>query len=237
MKTSNKSMSKKKITSNTPDNIVAVETALSRSEQFIEDNRKILIGIVIVIVAIVGGYLAYNRWYLKPLNDEANSQMFRAEQYFEVDSFSLALNGDLNYPGFLTIIDDYSSTKAGNLAHYYAGICYLQMGKFNEAIEYLSGFDSDDKMLMPIAYGAQGDAYLELKQPEKAAEFYVKAGTVSENMFTSPLYLMRAGLVLESLKDYKSALEHYKVIKEKYKNSAEGRVIDKYIAKAEILSK
>ena len=230
-------MSKKSIKSKAPDNIVAVETALSRSEQFIEDNRKILIGIVTVIVLVVGSYLAYKKWYLQPRNEEANAQMFQAEQYFERDSFNLALNGDLNYPGFLGIIDDYASTKAGNLAHYYAGICYLQLGKFNEAIEYLSGFDSDDKMIMPMAYGAQGDAYLELKQPEKAAEFYIKAGTVSENIFSSPLYLMRAGLVLESLKDYKAALEQYKIIKEKYKNSAEGRVIDKYIAKAEILAK
>jgi tetratricopeptide (TPR) repeat protein len=230
-------MSKKNIKSNASDNIVAVETALSRSEQFIEDNRKILIGIVVVIVVIVGGYLAYNKWYMQPRNNEANAQMFQAEQYFERDSFNLALNGDMNYPGFLGIIDDYSSTKAGNLAHYYAGICYLQLGKFNEAIEYLSGFKSKDKILMPMAYGAQGDAYLELKQEEKAAEFYIKAGTVSENMFTSPLYLMRAGLVLENMKDYKGALEQYKLIKEKYKNSNEGRVIDKYIAKAEILAK
>ncbi len=230
-------MSKKKIKEQGTDNIQAVETALSRSEQFIEDNQKILIGVVLAIVVIVGGYLAYNKWYLQPLDEEANTQMFVAEQYFDRDSFNLALNGDLNYPGFLTIIDEYSSTKAGNLAHYYAGISYLQLGKFNEAIEYLSGFDSKDKMLKPIALGSTGDAYLELKQAEKAAEFYIKAGTFSENQFTAPIYLMRAGQVLESLKDYKGALEQYKLIKEKYNNTSEGRVIDKYIARAEILSK
>ncbi len=230
-------MSKKKIKGQTPDNIEVVESALSRSERFIEENQKILIGVVAVIVIIVGGYLAYNKWYLDPLNEEANSQMFVAEQYFERDSFNLALNGDLNYPGFLTIIDEYSSTKAGKLANYYAGICYLQLGKFNEAIEYLSDFNSKDKMLKPIALGSTGDAYLELKQAEKAAEFYIKAGTFSENQFTSPLYLMRAGTVLESLKDYKGALKQYQVIKEKYRNSAEGRLIEKYIARAELLVK
>jgi tetratricopeptide (TPR) repeat protein len=226
-------MSKKKLKEKTPNNIQAVESALSRSEQFIEDNRKILVGVVVAIVVIVGVYLAYKKFYLQPLEDEANAQMFVAEQNFERDSFNIALNGDLNYPGFLTIIDEYSSTKAGNLAQYYAGISYLQLGKFNEAIE----FDADDKILKPIALGATGDAYLELKQNEKAAEFYIKAGNASDNQFTAPLYLMRAGIVLENLKDYAGALKQYKIIKEKYKKSNEGMIIDKYIAKAEILSK
>jgi tetratricopeptide (TPR) repeat protein len=230
-------MSKKKITSEESANIVSVETALSRSEQFIEKNQKILIGVVVALVLIVGGYLGYKKWYLQPLNEEANAQMFIAEQYFEKDSFNLALKGDMNYPGFLTIIDEYSSTKAGNLARYYAGICYLQLGKFNEAIESLESFDSDDKMLKPISLGATGDAYLELKQDKKAVEYYLKAGKYGENEFTSPLYLLRAGQVLENMKDYKGALEQYKLIKEKYKTSNEGRVIDKYIAKAEILAK
>jgi tetratricopeptide (TPR) repeat protein len=230
-------MSKKKIKDQTPDNIQTVEAALSRSEQFIEKNKKILTGIVLGVVIIVGAYLGYKKWYMQPLNEEAHSQMFVAEQYFERDSFNLALNGDLNYPGFLTIIDEYGSTSAGNLAKYYAGISYLQMGKYTEAIDYLSEFKSKDKMLKPIALGAMGDAYLELKEEKKAAEFYVKAGTAADNQFTSPLYLMRAGVVLEGLKEYKEALKHYQVIKEKYRNSTEGRIIDKYIARAEILLK
>ena len=50
-----------------------------------------------------------------------------AEIYFEKDSFNLALNGDLNSAGFIDIADDYSSTKTGKLANYYAGICYLNL--------------------------------------------------------------------------------------------------------------
>jgi tetratricopeptide (TPR) repeat protein len=231
-------MSKKKITSDEPNKIETVESALSRSEQFIEKNQKILIGVVVALVIGVGGYLLYKKLYIEPQNDQANTQMFVAEQYFEKDSFNLALNGvQGGYPGFLGIIDEYSSTKASNLAHYYAGICYLQLGKFDEAIEYLESFDSNDKMLKPIALGATGDAYLELKQDKKAVEYYIKAGKFSENQFTSPLYLLRAGIVLENMKDYKGALEQYNLIKEKYKNSNEGRVIEKYIAKAEILAK
>jgi len=231
-------MSKKKITSNEPDKIETVEHALSRSEQFIEKNQKLLVIAVAALVLIVGGYILYNKFILQPKNDEANSLMFGAEQYFERDSFKLALNGleGGNY-GFLKIIDEYSSTKAGNLAQYYAGICYLHLGQFNEAIKCLEDFDSDDKILKPEALGATGDAYLELKQEKKAVEYYLKAGKRSDNEFTAPLYLMRAGLVLEMMKDYKGALVQYNLIKEKYRNSNEGRVIDKYIAKAEILAK
>jgi tetratricopeptide (TPR) repeat protein len=220
-----------------PEKIEVVEHALSRSEQFIEDHqKKITIG-VLVIVAIVGLYLAYQKWYVGPQQDEANSQMYVAEHYFELDSFNLALNGDLNYPGFLTIIDDYSSTSAANLAQYYAGISYLKLGQFQKAIDFLSEFNSKDKMLMPISLGSTGDAYMELKQVDKAAEYYVKAGNFTKNDFLGPLYLMRAGLAYESLKNYKGALEQYKAIKDNYKNTSEGRTIDKYIARAEILMK
>ncbi|MFN8258684.1 MAG: tetratricopeptide repeat protein [Bacteroidales bacterium] len=222
---------------NNSDKVEAVESALSRSEQFIENNQKIITIVVIALVAVVGLYLAYQRWYLAPQNEEASSQMFVAEQNFELDSFDLALKGDLNYPGFLTIIDEYSSTEAANLAYYYAGVCYLKQGKFDEAIEYLSNFDSKDKMLKPESLGMIGDAYLELKQVDKAAEYYIKAGNFTKNDFFGPLYLMRAGAVLESKKDYKGALEQYNNIKENYRNSPEGRTIEKYITRAEILMK
>ncbi len=230
-------MSKKKKKEHAPDNIEAVENVLSRSEQFIEDNQKILTTVILVIVAIVGIYLAYHKWYLKPLEEEANSQMFVAEQYFERDSFNLALNGDLNYPGFLDIIDEYSSTKAADLANYYAGVSYLHLGQFEEAINYLSDFSAEDKTLKPMSLGGIGDAYMELKDTDKAIEYYVKAGTYNENEFVSPIYLLRAGQAMESIEDFNGALKQYKLIKEKYRNSAEGRVIDKYIAKAELLAK
>lgn len=219
------------------ENIESVENALSRSEQFIEDNQKLLTIGVIVIVAVVGLYLAYQKWYLTPLKEEANSQMFVAEQNFERDSFNLALNGDLNYPGFLSIIDEYSSTPAGNLANYYAGISYLHLQQFDNAINYLSDFDSDDNTLKPISLGAIGDANMELGNVEEAIKYYKKAGNYNENEFVSPIYLLRAGRALESTQKYKEALEMYKKIKEKYKSSAEGRTIDKYISRVEILSK
>ena len=197
-----------------PDKVEAVEHALGRTEQFIEDHQKKITIVVLAIVAIVGLYLAYQKWYLGPKQEEANAQMFVAQQYFEQDSFNLALKGDLNYPGFLTIIDDYSSTNAGNLACYYAGISYLKLGQFQNAIDMLSKFKSEDKMLKTISLGSTGDAYLELNQDDKAAEYYVKAGNFTKNEFVGPVYLMRAGETYERLKNYKSALEQYHIIKD-----------------------
>ena len=215
------------------DNIEAVESALSRSEQFIEDNQKIITTVIVIIIAIVGIYLGYKKFYLQPLEDEAQSQMFVAAQYFERDSFNLALNGDVNYPGFLGIIDDYSATKAANLANYYAGISYLHLGQFENAIEYLKSFSASDKMLKPISLGAIGDANMELENKEEAVSFYLKAAEASVNEFTTPIYLMKAGQAYESIGDYKNALKTYNRIKEKHKKSAEGRVIEKYITRAE----
>ncbi len=229
-------MSKKK-KENIVENIESVESALSRSEQFIEDNQKIITIAIVAVVVVVSLFLAYQKWYVKPMEEEASAQMFVAEQYFERDSFNLALNGDVNYPGFLSIIDEYSSTKSGNLANYYAGISYLRLAQYENAIKYLSDFSSNDKTLKPMSFGAIGDANLELGNVDEAVKYYEKAGNYAHNEFVSPLYLLRAGRVLESQKKYKKALEIYKEIKEKYRKSTEGRIIDKYISRVELLSK
>jgi len=214
-----------------------VGEALTRAEQFIEDNQKILTYIVIGIVVVIGGFYGYKKLYLAPLEKEAHNQMFVAEQYFEKDSFNLALHGDGNNWGFLKIIDEYGLTKASNLAHYYAGISFLHVGQFQNAIDELKSFHSGDKLVSPIADGALGDAYLELHNKEKALSYYLKAAKKNENDFTSPIYLMRAGSVSEELGNYKQALELYQQIQEKYPRSYEGRQIEKYVTRVQILQK
>lgn len=226
-------MAKKKITA-TDDGIKGVESALSRTEQYIEDNQKSLTIIILSIVVIVAGYLGYKRFIVEPSEEEAQSQMFVAEQYFERDSFNLALNGDGNYLGFLDIIDEYRITRAANLAHYYSGISYLRMGDFESAIEYLKKFDSNDLMLGPIALGAIGDAYLELGQKEDALNYYSKASSLEENDFVNPVYLMKTGKVYESMEEYKKALEVYEQIQSNYSESQEGRNIEKSITRVKL---
>lgn len=209
--------------------------ALTKAEQFIENNKKPVSIIVIAIILLVGGFFSYKKLYIAPLEKKAHIQMFVAEQYFEKDSFNLALNGDGNNWGFIKIIDEFGATKAANLSHYYAGICYLHIGKFNEAIEQLEDFSSSDVLIASIAKGAIGDAYAELGKKEDALKYYKKAAKINENDFSSPIYLMKAGQVSESLNDYKQALEFYTEIKEKFPRSTEGRQIDKYITRANIM--
>lgn len=215
-----------------PDSFENVENVLSKTEQYIEDNQKSLTIIVAAIIVIVGGYLAFQKFYVGPQDKQAKADMFVAEQYFERDSFSLALYGDGVELGFLDIIDEYGITKSANLAHYYAGISFLHLGDYESAIEYLKAFESDDQIIAPMALGAIGDAYSEMEDYETALSYYMKAADKNVNEFTSPIYLMKAAQVYEFLDDYKKALAIYERVKKDHPKSNEARHIDKYITRA-----
>ena len=214
------------------DNLSEVENALTKSEQFIEDNQKILTIIVTVAVVIVAGYLSFTKLYILPKENTAQEQMFMAESYFEKDSFNLAINGDGNYLGFLDIIDEYGITKSANLAKYYTGISYLHLEQFEEAIDYLNEFETEDLLLAPITDGAKGDAYTELGEKDKALAAYKKAYAY-DNELTTSIYLMKAGKLLEADGKLAEALELYQKVKNDYPESTEGASIDKYIARVE----
>ncbi len=215
------------------DNLEVVEHALTNTEHFIEQNQKTITLAIIVIIAVVGIFLGYKRFIVAPKEKEAQSQMYAAEQYFAKDSFNLALKGDGNNLGFIEIINEYKSTRSAKLAHYYSGISYLKLGKFQEAIDQLKKFTLKDDMVSPIAQGAMGDAYCELSQFDKAIDLYLKAARMKPNDFITPIYLMKAGELLEGNKELKKAVDLYKEIQKKYPESDEGRKIEKYIARAE----
>ncbi len=227
-------MAKKK-PDHTEDRIEGIEQALSRTELYIEENQKSLTVIVLAIAIIVIGFTLYKRYIVAPKETEAQSQMYVAEQYFEKDSFNLALNGDGNNMGFLEIIDEYGITKSAKLANYYTGICYLHLGEYKNAIDYLKDFDSKDQIVKNVATGAIGDAYMELGNEKDALSMYLKASKQKKNQFTSPIFMMKAAQVYEGQKEYKKALDLYKDIKKNFPKSAEAKDIDKYIARANIL--
>lgn len=213
------------------ENLKEVEHALTTAELFFEKNAKLISMIFGAAVVIALLWLAVHRFYTIPRENKAKEQIFGAEQYFEKDSFNLALNGDGNYPGVLDIIDNYGSTKAGNLAKYYAGVSYLHLGKYKEAIDYLERFSTNDLLLKPVALGATGDAYAEMGNKEKALARYLDAAETNVNNFTTPVYLLKAGRMYESLGNKEKALATYKSLKEKYPDTNEGRMVDKYIAR------
>lgn len=225
-------MVKKK--SNQDDNLQELESALTKTEQFIEDNQMKITYAVGVIVVLVAVFLAFNKFYLQPKEEEALTQMFMAENYFEKDSFNLAINGDGNYLGFLDIIDDYGVTKSANRAKYYTGISYLRMGQYEDAIDYLKKFKTDDLLLAPVKAGAIGDAMLELGNSDDALKQYKKAYSATENELTTPIYKMKAARLLESMDKLEEALKLYEEIKKDYPESAEGTTVDRYIARVKV---
>jgi tetratricopeptide (TPR) repeat protein len=219
-----------------PQGIKNVEQTLTNTEQFLEENYKpLLIGLGVVVVLV--GLFWLGKMYISKKNDEAQSQMYQAQKYLELDSISLALNGDGNYLGFLDIAKEYKFTSTGNLAKYGAGICYLHLGNYEEAIDFLKKYSKKDKVIGSIAIGATGDAYVELGDNEKGISQYLEAAEFAGNSFNTPLFLMKAAELYELNGKYSEALKLYQQIKDEYPGSTEGSSIDKYIARAKLLSK
>jgi tetratricopeptide (TPR) repeat protein len=213
-----------------------VEQTLTKTEQFLEANYKTLSIVLGVIVALVALFWL-GRMYLNKRNNEAQSQMYQAERYLEMDSLYLALNGDGNYLGFLDIASDYKMTHSGNLARYCAGICHLHLGQFDEAIEMLNKYRKKDKILGSLAIGATGDAYVELGEVEKGISKYIEAADYADNSFNTPLFLMKAGELYELNGNHAEALRVYERIQNEYPESTEGTSIEKYIARVKLLMK
>lgn len=223
-------MAKKK--DNTEERIVAVEEALSSSEQFIEKNQQILTYIVVGIIVVILAFFGYKKYVMAPKEKTAEVAIFNAQYYFEQDSLDLALEGDGVNAGFLEIIDDYGSTKEGNLAKYYAGICYLNKGEYETAIDYLKKFSSDDQVLSGMALGAIGDSYMQLGDANTAADYYIKAANINKNDFVSPAFLVKAGWSYEIMGNWQKALDTYEGIKKEFPKAKESRDMDKFIARA-----
>ncbi len=191
---------------------------------------------LLAIVLVVGGWFAYRNLVSEPNEKKAVEAMFRAEEYYRMDSARLALNGDNVNAGFLKILSKYSGTKAANLAAFYAGSCYLKMGDYNNAVKYLKDFSTSVKQLQGRAYGLLADAYSELNKKEEAAEEYKKAGTYFEkDELFSPEYLFRSGYLYESMGKTQDAISMYKIIKDKYPASQRGADIDKYLARLGVI--
>ena len=220
------------------------ETA-SKSEQWVIKNQKTIFIILGLVVAIILGYLAYHKYVATPKEKEAANELAFPKAYFEdalsnpvaTDSlFTLALNGADGKYGFVDISNEYSGTKAGNLANYYAGISYLRMKNYKDAIEYLEKFSSEDELLGPTAKGAIGDAFADINQPEDALDYYLKAADLKDNNFSTPLFLFKAGNTAMELGENSKALDIFNRIKNDYPNSNEAKNIKVYINKATFAS-
>jgi tetratricopeptide (TPR) repeat protein len=210
--------------------------AVVTSERFLEKYQKQILAGVGAVILVVLGVWSYGQFYLEPKNREAQGALFKGERYFEAQQDSVAIYGDGNgYIGFEAIIDEYGSTKAGNLAHYYAGVSYSRLGKYEQAIAHLKDFDGNDKMVKYTAKGVLGDCLANTGKTQEAAGYFVEAAKGTDNAMLSPVYYKKAGIAYRELKNYDKVIEIFTTLKNNYLNSTESADADKYIEEAKLL--
>lgn len=221
----------------------AETNALSQKEAVFMKHKKAISAAIVVVILIIAGVLSYETYISGPREQEASTALAKGQDYFANQQYELALKGDsTGYKGFLNIASDYSSTDAGNLANLYAGLCYANLDKWNDAVKYLEKYSAaDDEMVSPAATAALGNAYAHVKQIDKAVEYLKKAASMADgeaegnaNNSLSPTFLIQAGEILESQNKKDEALKIYQDIKKKYVNSPVYGEIDKYIERVSV---
>lgn len=220
-----------------------VEETLSQKEAVFMKHKKAISAAIVVVILIVAGVLSYETYISGPREQEASTALAKGQDYFANQQYEIALKGDsTGFRGLLNIASDYSSTDAGNLANLYAGLCYANLDKWNDAVKYLEKYSpADDEMISPAATAALGNAYAHIKQPDKAVEYLKKAASMADseaegnaNNSLSPTFLIQAGEILESQNKKDEALKIYQDIKKKYVNSPVYGEIEKYIERVSV---
>lgn len=212
------------------------EETLNKPEVLFLKYKNQFIIAVVAVVAILGGYMLYSNLISEPRENEASTALAKSQTLFNAQQYDQALNG------FQTIQNDYSGTKAGNLANLYVGLCYAHQAKPNwaKAMENIEKFStSDDQEISPASQMALGDIYANNNQNDKAVDAFKKAADMANkhaldnvNVSIAPIAMKKAGILLESEGKKTEALEIYKQIKKTYVNSPIYQEIDKYIERA-----
>lgn len=211
-----------------------ISEVISKSELFFEKNKKVIISVIVAILVVILGYFGLKKFYFQPREVEAQEEIFYAENLYSSDQYETALNGDEDHMGFAEIADKYSCTKAGNLAKYYAGICELRLGNFENAITFLNKYKGKDDFTTINKLILIGDAEIELGNQDAAIKSYKKAVDADkENFVTAPMALYKIGMIYTIKGDYKEAAKYFNEIKKNYPESTEMQDIDKYIGYAE----
>lgn len=214
--------------------VVEVEqvSASSYAAPFWEKYPNLLLYVIAAIALGVAGWWMYKEMIVKPKQEEAVAAMWQAEQQFSRDSFQLALNDPGGgFDGFLTLADKFSGTPAGNMAHYYAGICYLQSGDFDNALDQMESFDAPGDLMPAMKYGVIGDCYAEKEDFEKALDYYEEAADATENDLLMMYYLKKLGMLNEKLGNKEAAIKAFERIRVDVANPESGdwRDVEKYI--------
>lgn len=208
------------------------EVMIAKAKDFWVRYSKVISIVCVVVVLGVGGYFIYKNYFQKPKEEKAVDAMFKAEEYYRIDSVNLALRGDGQYLGFLKVIDKYGGTDAGNLAYFYAGSCYLKLDDNQNAVKYLKKFSTGSKPVQARAYKLLGDAYADMGKSSDAVDYYKKSARHFEKDKTSSAEALFLAAYLSDrvLKNQKEAIELYKELKEKFPQTQQGFDADNYLA-------
>ncbi len=199
-----------------------MDAALSKTEVFIDENKKNLLWGAIAIVAVVAIVSLWN-WYSNRKDTDAQNEIYTAQFLFDEGKYEEALIA------FEDVIDNYGSTRTGNLAKAYAGLCNKELKNYEAAIGYLKAYSGSDMMIAPAIESALGDCYVETGDYAKGAKCFEKAASAADNEAFSPLYLKKAGLAYEKNGDKAAAAKVYMTIKESWLQTPIGQEVDKYI--------
>ncbi len=230
-------MSKKTTNDTLESRDVDLGQVYTSTELFLDRNKKaITIGVVGLLV-VVGGILGYRKFVAEPNAKKAADMMWKAEYYFEIDSLDRALNGDDQWPGFHEIADNYGSTPSGELAHYYLGAIYMEKGEYEQAMQYYKEADLDDDVLRVMAVGNVGDALVELGRNDEAVKQFEKAASMHHNELTTPMYLMKAGILHQQMGNADKARKAFDRVATEFPNSPDANQARKYAGLAEASGK
>lgn len=222
-------MSEKKIVT---QGLEGGDATVAKAKDFWSRYNKPIMIICAVVILLGGGWLVYKNFFKAPKEMKASEAMFKAEEYYRMDSVNLALNGDGQAMGFLRIISRYGGTDAGNMARFYAGSCYIKLGDNQNAVKHLKEFSTSSKQIQQRAYKLLGDAYADLGQNQNALDNYKKAARHFEQdkANSAEALFMAAYFADRVMNNSKEAIELYKEVKEKY-SQFKGHEADLYLAR------
>ena len=231
--------------STTAEVFETLDSTASKTEEWVVKYQNVILTFIGIVAFGVLGYLGYQNYVIEPKTKEAISELNQAQFYFELavnsqDSDSLykrALNGGEGKYGFLDIIKNYEGTTAAKLATYSAGMAYLNIKDYQNAIAYLDEFNSDDVLLGALAKGAIGDAFAQMGQLEEAFDYYVTASNINNNMYSTPKFLYKAAMIGSKLGKDSQALTYLERIDKEFKKSQEANMVAVQIAKLKSILK
>ena len=205
------------------DTLLDVGEVYTKTERFVDENRSTLTygvgGLAVLILAVIG----YQSFVVGPAEAAAETDAWRAENYFEMDSMSLAALGDGYAAGLEEVMADHEGTAAGQRAAYRMGIYYRDAGDFEGAIAAFEEVNVGDDVVQVLAAGNIGDCYVKLADYESAQAAFNNAISLATSSMAedvlAPMFLYKGALVEIELGNNAQAKKHLDRIVEDYPTS------------------